>query len=103
MGKKVYKKVERSKYWIPEDGEYLEGVIVRKDIPVNTRYGEASSIEIETEEGERVKVLLSTQLYSLMENVPTGADIRITYAGVENNPKTKRTYKAYTLEVAEAE
>jgi len=101
MGK-VYKKVERPKYWIPEEGEYLEGVVVRQNIPVDTIYGEGEVVEIETEEGI-VRVMLSTQLKGLMENIPNNTEIRISFVGIENNPKTKRNFKAYIVEVAEAE
>ena len=43
----------------------------------------------------------STVLDNKMESVIKGQDVKITYLGVVENPKTKREYKDYSVQVKE--
>lgn len=52
---------------------------------------------VRTDDGEITGVWGSTVLDSKMEQVPIGSRVKITYLGLEDNPKSGRSFKNYSV------
>lgn len=98
-----FKEVEVGNFWAAKKtGDTIEGEILTNDKIINTTFGEMGYVELLHEEtGEIVKVGISGGLKMALDMVDIGKYIQIKYTGEQVNPKTKRTYKAYKVAVAE--
>ena len=84
------------------EGQSAEGVLMAiKD--VKTEHGETSILCLEDDDGVKTSVFLTSALAHHQWDDYIGRYVIITYTGEEKNPKTKRTYKAFCVEVEEVE
>ena len=85
-------------FWHPEEGDVLEGEIVKRGTTI-TREGEAEFAEIATEEGKIVTVFLNSVLIKEFdkEKVEEGDTIAIEYLGKVKSQKSQREYKNFIV------
>lgn len=85
-------------FWHPEEGDVLEGELVKKGTTI-TREGEAEFAEIATEEGKIVTVFLNSVLIKEFdkEKVEEGDTIAIEYLGKVKSQKSQREYKNFIV------
>ena len=92
----AFKKVEHNsdEFFIPElPGDSVEGILSPGGIKM-TVFGEAKYVMV----GEK-KVLLSGGLEGTLTSDLFGLPVRVTFDGMQYNKKTKRNFKAFTVEV----
>lgn len=101
-----YRTIEKGFRRLNEETPVLEGRLVEKGSQpfanaVVGRYTFIESVNGSIDPaGKQVTVLGSTQLDDLLEQVPEGTDVRITFEGTTIS-NSKRAVKQYKLEVAD--
>lgn len=97
-----YRKIEISSFWVPEQkGDVIEGEVINSGISYTSQFGQSVYMLLKQPSGELTKIGYSAGLENALEQVNEGNFIRITYQGEKFNPKTKRRFKSYEVEVAE--
>ena len=82
------------RHWKPQPGEGIAGVLVsRGKIP--TKYGPKSYVLLETENGQRVRVILSSKLEDQLAGAREGQAVAIVYHGKDGK------YHMYSTAVGE--
>lgn len=76
-------------------------VLIGKFLRVETEVGpnDSNMYHVQTEDGKVVGVWGSTVLDTKFGNVKAGSLIRVESLGLKENPKTKRSFKDYSLKV----
>jgi len=96
-----YRKIEISSFWSPtEIGSNIEGEVTNPAAVYSSQFGESTYLLLKTDTGA-VKIGWSAGLAGALEQVNQGDFIRIIYLGEKYNPKTKRRFKSFEVEVAE--
>lgn len=101
---KKFKPVLVSSFWGPRNiGDVIEGKIIEIDVTYESQFGESKYLQIETggENPATMRVGYSAGLAGALEQLSLHDYVRITYNGEQFNPKTKRRFKSYSVEVAE--
>src|SRR5271157_5808955 len=88
--------INDSAFWHPEEGDVLEGEVVKRGTTI-TREGEAEFAEISTEEGKILTVFLNSVLIKEFdkEKIEEGDTIAIEYLGKVKSQKSQREYKNF--------
>ena len=97
-----YRKIEISSFWAPEQkGDIIEGEVINSNVSYTSQFRPSVYMLLKQPSGELTKIGYSAGLENALEQVNDGNFIRITYQGEKFNPKTKRRFKSYEVEVAE--
>ncbi len=85
--------------WNPiSEGEFIQGIYLEKEEDVGKF--KSNMYTIKNEDGE-IKFWGSTVLDDLMEKVPVGREVRITYMGKQPSKSGKQPWKDYKVEYRE--
>lgn len=78
-----------------------KSILIGKYLRMETEVGpnDSNMYHIQTEDGKVVGVWGSTVLDTKFQNVKTGSLVRLESLGLKENPKTKRSFKDFSLKV----
>ena len=81
-------------------GDSVEGVIygIRE---IKTEYGIAPIMDIKTDDGSKVSIILSSALQQYSFDDKVGHYVAIKYVGLKKNVKTKRHFKDFDISISE--
>lgn len=82
-----------------EDGEKVEGELVRVDEKVGKNESNVYTIRIEG--GEEIGIWGTTVLDSRLKDLELGTKVQIIYKGKRKNPESGRTFKDFSISIWE--
>ena len=90
---------QNAEQWKPvKTGESVAGQYIEKKEGVKTNYGPATIYVLKQADGSEVAVFGKANIDRQMAKVDLGNEVRITFLGLEKNPKTGFDFKKYEVE-----